>query len=537
MALAVSAQTPVGTAAPTASLARRFGVPGAIASTMMALAAVSVGWISAASGLGFIPLVATLRDQPWATATAKIVFFIGAGWLLQVWLRLGHYLRTTESDADPAAVRRLLLWWALPLALGPVLFSRDVFSYIADSRLLPNGIDPYQYGTGVLHTFYTDGADAMWKAAPAPYGPAWIGLSTLVYWLTGATAVPALIAFRLIAVVGVVLIAIYLPRLARACGADVPMALWLGLLNPILVFHFVSAAHNDAIMAGLLVMGMALTMEGRPVLGVLVVTTAGAVKAPALVALAFVGLVWAGPGASWLTRALRWAQAAALAAATFTLINLASGVGWGWVSSLGTPGDVRTWLSPTTAMGMALGSLVQALGLGYHVPTVVSVARLLGEAVAVTVVGYLIVTGERRSPVRGLGLSLLAIVVFGPVVQPWYLMWGLLMLAAAGLAQREIRAAALGTVGFAVYSVANTGATVDGAGGTVGALADGYAVLTSIAIVLVLLVASRTTRSLLLDDGLPDQRGTTDLSVSGAADRAGAVEPATAADATAADAG
>ena len=50
---------------------------------------------------------------------------------------------------------------------APVLFSRDVYSYIAQSRLMPHGVNPYVYGTGVYDTFFTDGADAMWKHGEA----------------------------------------------------------------------------------------------------------------------------------------------------------------------------------------------------------------------------------------------------------------------------------------------------------------------------------------------------------------------------------
>ena len=34
-----------------------------------------------------------------------------------------------------------------------------------------------------------------------------------------------------------------------------------------------------------------------------------------------------------------------------------------------------------------------------------------------------------------LGLALFALVMLGPVVQPWYLLWGLIVLAGAGVAE------------------------------------------------------------------------------------------------------
>jgi alpha-1,6-mannosyltransferase len=87
-------------------------------------------------------------------------------------------------------------------------------------------------------------------------------------------------------------------------------------------------------------------------------------------------------------------------------------------------------------------------------------------------------------------------VVLGPVVQPWYLLWGLVVLAGAGLSRLETRAAVLTSVFFICYSVANSGATVP----TYVFLQDGIATLISILVVLALLVASRRSRAVLLDD-------------------------------------
>jgi len=42
---------------------------------------------------------------------------------------------------------------------------------------------------------------------------------------------------------------------------------------------------------------------------------------------------------------------------------------------------------------------------------------------------WLLFNAERIGWLRALGYSLLALVVLGPVVQPWYLTWGLLLLA------------------------------------------------------------------------------------------------------------
>jgi len=479
----------------TAALVRRFIKPGLIGATAMALGAYGAGWVSQASGIGDWPILQTFRSTPALTFVARVLVFLGVAILLQAWLRLGHYVRT-HHVADGAALSRLVWWWGAPLLAAPVLFSRDVYSYIAQSRLMPHGVNPYVYGTGVYDTFFTDGADAMWKHAPAPYGPLWMGLSSLVYEATGGRAIPALILFRLLAFAGVVLLVIFVPRLAKACGADPAKAIWLGLLNPLLFMHFVSGAHNDALMLGLLVAGITLTLERRPILGIVLIAAAGAVKAPALVGLAFAPLVWAGPGASWWRRIKLWGVALGIAAVVFLGLNLVTGLDFGWLSALETPGKVHTWLSPSTAFGMITGDVMNLFGLGSNVDSAINAWRLVGTVLDAAVLLYLVLTGQRRSPVRGLGLALLAVVALGPVVQPWYVLWALVLLASAGLSARGTRLAVLFCTGLVLYSIAGSGATIP----TYLFVSEGVATLVSLAIVALMLTWSSRARAVLLED-------------------------------------
>ena len=81
---------------------------------------------------------------------------------------------------------------------------------------------------------------------------------------------------------------------------------------------------------------------------------------------------------------------------------------------------------------MALGNTLHAVGLqSISVTTVLSVTRFLGFATAGAFALWLLWNGERRGWVRSLGLSLVLVVELGPVVQPWYLAWGLVLLAAS----------------------------------------------------------------------------------------------------------
>ena len=478
-----------------ATLVAAFKWHGFAGSTLIAVGAYGCGWVSQASGIGDAPGLEQIRSSPALTFASKLVLLVGVAVMLEAWLRLGHHVRT-HRVTTPTLLTRLLWWWSTPLLFAPVLFSRDVYSYIAQSRLLPNGINPYLYGTGVFDTYFTDGADWMWKTAPAPYGPLWMGLSSVVYKSTGAQPIAELLAFRLLALAGVVLIAIYLPRLARCCGVDAAKAIWLGVLNPLVLMHFLSGAHNDSLMLGLLIAGITYAMERRPLLAVVLVTLAGAVKAPALLGLAFTAIAWAGPQASFGRRVKYWVASGAIALGIFVVLNVATGLDFGWVTSLGTPGRVKTWLSPMTALGVLTGNLADLLGLGYRVEGAVAFWRDVGTLLTVAIIARLVLTGHRRSPARGLALALLTMVALGPVVQPWYVVWPLVAFAGAGLTRGQTRAAVLLTTGFVVYSLANSGSTVP----TYVFLSDGIAAMVSVAIVVGLLIASRRSRAILLDD-------------------------------------
>ena len=80
---------------------------------------------------------------------------------------------------------------------------------------------------------------------------------------------------------------------------------------------------------------------------------------------------------------------------------------------------------------------------------VVTVAQDVVAAGAVAAVAWLLCTVRRHEVVRSLGLALLLIVVGSPTVWPWYLMWGLVLLAAT-TAQRSKSLAAVAALAMLV---------------------------------------------------------------------------------------
>ena len=60
----------------------------------------------------------------------------------------------------------------------------------------------------------------------------------------------------------------------------------------------------------------------------------------------------------------------AIAVAVTALIGWASGLGFGWLFTLGTANVVRSWMSPPTLIALGTGQVGNLLGLGDHTTAV-----------------------------------------------------------------------------------------------------------------------------------------------------------------------
>jgi hypothetical protein len=369
------------------------------------------------------------------TELATIAAYGGLVLLVVAWLRLGRLVGTPEGP-DARELRRMIVRWATPLMIAPPLFSKDVYSYAAQGAMVLHHNDPYTYGPGNAPAFFSPlkyNVDDLWAETPAPYGPVFLVLAARMLRLTGENTIAAVFGLRVLCVLGVVLMVIYVPRLATHLGVDPNAALWLGVLNPLVLIHLVGGGHNDALLIGFMVMGLVLVLDGLPVIGVLMIALAMLVKAPAGLAFAFCIPLWAEQlsGRLRLTRATLLTGATALASVAG--ISAACGLGYGWINALQTPGQVRNWLSMTTTLGQFTGVLESVFGAGNHMDGTIAAWRGAGGLVAVLVCAVLLWRSRRIGPVPALGMGLIAVVALGPVVQPWYMLWGFVLLAAASL--------------------------------------------------------------------------------------------------------
>jgi hypothetical protein len=315
------------------------------------------------------------------------------------------------------------------LFLTAPLFSQDVYSYLAQGTLAHLGLDPYRDAPAVLaqhgQAHVLDAVSPFWRHTTAPYGPLFLWI---VSWFSGASPVVGVLLIRAVELVGFALLAVFVPRLARSLGADPGRAAWLVLLSPLMLLELVAAAHNDLLMIGLLVAGLAFAIERRVLLSVAVCALAATVKLPAAAAIPFILVVAATPD-----RRIVWRGVLVSAGVVF-VVSLVSGLGLGWISSavFSTPAKVHLAITPATALGWTVAQVVPAGARGLESAFTV-IAFALSAALAVTLLWRV----QRETLVRFVGVVLVAVAVAGPAAWPWYLSWGVVLLAACPEVQRS----------------------------------------------------------------------------------------------------
>ncbi len=349
---------------------------------------------------------------------------------LRVWIDLIRWLE--ESPGLPVAkLIPVFALWVIPMLIVPPLFSKDVYSYAAQGEMVSHGISPYSYGPGILGgTKFLNLADPLWQNAPTPYGPLVLGMDGWIVNLTGHSVLGTVVIMRILAFAGVISAAVFIPRIARHFGRDGAVGFAFAILNPVTLFHLIGGSHNDAIMIGLLVPGIWFALDKKPIWGIFLCTLAAAVKAPAELAVVYIGWNWVDAKVPLRSRFRPILTAGVISGAIMAFISWATGLGWGWLGALGTPGTVVSLISPTTLVGTILGKIAGLVGLGASQQFLLSFSRAVGLLVAFSLCIVILRFSDRLGSVRALGVSLLIVVLLGPVVQPWYLSWGLILTAA-----------------------------------------------------------------------------------------------------------
>ncbi len=210
----------------------------------------------------------------WLVAIGKPLSFIGIGerlgfrmFLIALLCFTGAYagllVLARRICSDPRAARwSIVLVGTLTVIVcaGPILFSTDVFSYIAYARMgVLHGLDPYLHGPIRIEgdpIFKYVGED--WLKVATAYGPVY----TLLAYPLGVLGVKGAVwgakVEALAACAGTLALTW---RCARARGYDPVVALVAVGANPLWVLYGLGGAHNDVIMTFFMMAAVALVVS------------------------------------------------------------------------------------------------------------------------------------------------------------------------------------------------------------------------------------------------------------------------------------
>ncbi|WP_068278197.1 alpha-(1-_6)-mannopyranosyltransferase A [Aldersonia kunmingensis] len=364
---------------------------------------------------------------------SSLMVWIGVLLMIAAWVRLG---RTTINDGVSLnELRSIVGIWLFPLLFAVPMFSRDAYSYLAQGALLRDGFDPYAVGPVANPGILLDNVSNVWTTTTAPYGPIFLLLGRAITTITGDSVIGGTMLLRLTMLPGLALMMWAVPHLARHLGGKPAVALWLAVLNPLVLIHLMGGVHNEMLMVGLMAAGIALVLERHHVGGIVLVAIGVAIKATAGIALPFIVWIWMqhererraerGEGPLPHPMAL-FARTAALGigvfAAVFAVASVIAGVGIGWLTALSGSAKIINWLSLPTILAHIV-TWFTPLSLG----PVLDVTRMLCGIALLGVLGWAWWRFRRteREAVLGILIAFMAIVILSPAALPWYYSWPL----------------------------------------------------------------------------------------------------------------
>ena len=374
---------------------------------------------------------------------SSVLLWVGVALMLIAWLWLGR--RVIDRSATEYTMVATTGFWLAPLLLSVPVFSRDTYSYLAQGALLRDGLDPYIVGPIDNPNSLLDNVSPIWTTTTAPYGPAFILIAKFVTMLVGNDVVAGTMLLRLCMLPGLALLIWAAPRVARHVGADGAAALWICVLNPLVIIHLMGGVHNEMLMVGLMMAGIALTFARHHVWGVGLIAVAVAVKATAGLALPFMVWVWMRDlrdrrGYSPVTAfAAATTASAVIFGAVFAVLSWLAGVGLGWLTALAGSVKIINWLTVPTAASNLI-NVLGSLFLPVNFYAVLDVARIIGIAIigiSLPLLWWRFRHTDREALI-GIALVMGVVVLFVPAALPWYYTWPLAVVAALTQSRQAI---------------------------------------------------------------------------------------------------
>lgn len=433
------------------------------------LGSVLIGWASCNPEFSFDP-----HGWPagWVNALGLLVgdytagFYLDRGMLIVGVAALTWawwHVRPTAHRAPVNAAVTLALW-SLPLLVVPPVLSPDATLYADLGWTLHTGANPYDVGLAASGGPYVGQVDQLWAGSGVAYPPLTLRMDQALVALTGFHPYWGIVALRLPALLAVAAMLWLVPQIAGRVGVSKRSAVWLGVLNPLLMLHFIGGAHNDAAMVAVSLAAIWVALRWPKAVGSLIVApvlvgVAMSLKQQGgLTVIAVAGLpALAQLGSLPMLRRLwllgwRSAVGTAVAGATFVAISLASGLGFGWTKWLDLMGLAAT-PAPLVLLAKFVGLLVQ-LGGGSYTAFLVVAGRVTTAILLIVLIWIVVRFADR--PLALVAWASLAIAVLGQALHPWYLPWSLALLGLVPLTRKQ-RYAVFGlAIAFCVWNAIQT---------------------------------------------------------------------------------
>ncbi len=405
----------------------------------VALALLDVGYVGveAVAGAPRSPLVPPMPPGAsvvgWTTRLAKLVGAdrLDVGWLIVVGLAVMAGLLAAFAVLLLEAWRGRVGVWAVVGAAaaaiaittaGPLLLSRDVFSYAAYGRIVAlHGANPYVVAPSRFASDpFTVAASPQWVGVPSLYGPVFTLLSAGIARAWSGSPGATIAAFKVLAglcALGAVGLLASWPSERQAFAAAA-----VGL-NPVVVVHAVGGGHNDALLALLLVLAAAVALRPNAPNGMIVtvlLAMATLVKVFAVVPL----LIWVwslvrvGPARDRVRVAASHVGVAAVIAVAASAPFVAGTKTLHWIA---TTSSVEGWASGPRLVARA----ARAVGLGSAGARGVDAAFIVAFAV---VLWRILRRAVPDHATKDWAAALLLLALALPYLVPWYAAWFLPLL-------------------------------------------------------------------------------------------------------------
>ena len=417
-----------------------------IAGFLLAISSISLGWLTPNFDIENNSVFGILR----LTQTGRLIgissLCLGALLLTIIWLNVEH------ENHTPRELARFAISSSLPSLLVPPLFSRDVYSYVAQGHLQLAGFDPYKVGVAKLNNWFNYGIDPMWAETATPYGAAFLLIEKFSAWATIDNLYGSMVILRAINITAFVVTIYGINRLAKIHNISANFAIWLAVLNPITILHLINAVHNDSIMIAGLVWAFVFAHENNLIRACFALAFAVAIKPVAIVALPFLAIAKSSKF-DLNQRFKDWALSLAIVSGVLILLGVATQTGFGWLNALSTPGAVLNLAAPISFTSELLSNVFSNFGFDLEDKIFLAI-RLSGLVISGLFIAKLALGRNEVSGTRKAALALACMIFFSPVVFPWYFLWPLALFAGSGLqSTKGMKIAVYGTLLVVAYSI------------------------------------------------------------------------------------